>query len=194
MSRTVTTALFALLTLACQPSAAGSWELDAEQSALSFVSLKNVDVAEAHHFNQLSGSLDDDGQFELVIDLDSVDTAVPIRDERMREHVFAGESRAVVRGAVDVTLLTDLGVGRSTSAEVRGELSFRGSTTPLVARVRISAIDGRQLQVVSTDPILVSARTLGVADGVEKLRELAALKSISMAVPVYLSLTWRQRP
>lgn len=173
---------------------ADAWLLDGEQSSLSFVSLKNVDVAEAHRFKQLSGQLDESGHFTLTVDLDSVDTSVPIRDERMREHVFAGESAAIISGQVDTTVLKDLGVGRSTTMAVQAELDFRGQKTPLLAQLRVSAIEGNQLQVVTTSPILVSARNLGVANGIEKLRELAALTSISMAVPVYLSLTFRREP
>ena len=170
------------------------WALDSENSTVSFVSLKNVDVAEAHRFASISGGISGMGRLNLEIALDSVDTRIPIRDERMREHLFTTQEfpTAEISGQLDWQTYADLEPGQSLDTEVRIELNFRGATTPFLATVQVSALNGQVIQAVSSAPILVSARSLGVADGVEKLREIAGLQSISMAVPVYFSLRFRQ--
>ena len=64
------------------------WVLDNEGSHLSFVTVKAGDLAEAHRFRTLTGKVSINGTAEISIDLASVDTLIPIRDERMREHLF----------------------------------------------------------------------------------------------------------
>ncbi|MEM9532852.1 MAG: YceI family protein [Pseudomonadota bacterium] len=170
---------------------AATWEVDTQRSSLSFVSTKNVDIAEAHQFRAVTGTLDADGKFALVIDLKSVDTKIPIRDDRIAEHVFAGAEQATVSGAVDPAVLGDIGIGESALVDLKGELSFLGKTTPILARTEVSASAGR-LQAVTREPVLLNMRVLGAGTGIEKLREIAGLTSISMAVPVYFSISLRR--
>ncbi len=61
------------------------WQLEADQSHIHFVSIKKAQVGEVHTFKQLSGSIDESGKAAITIQLDSVETQVPIRNERMRE-------------------------------------------------------------------------------------------------------------
>lgn len=188
--------LFLVACLATAPVYGVDWALDGENSRLSFVTVKNVDIAEAHQFGGLKGSVSGEGQINLQIVLDSIDTKIPIRDERIREHVLgtAEFPLARVTGQVDWSAVGELGVGQSLSTEIRIEFEFRGSKTPFLTQVQVSAVDENILQAVSSSPVLVNARTLGVAEGVEKLREIAGLTSISMAVPVYFSLRFERRP
>lgn len=176
------------------PAAAADWHLASDQSSLGFMSLKNVDLAEAHRFTQMAGSIDSGGTFQLTIDAGSVDTSIPIRDERMREHVLAAQEYPVarVRGQADPASIAGLEDGEASTMEIRAELDFRGRTVPLAVRVQVSRVGENALQVVSVAPILLSAEALGVADGIETLREIAGLQSISMAVPVYFSLRFER--
>lgn len=182
-----------LLTLAA-PLVAADWHLANDQSSLGFVSLKNVDVAEAHRFTELAGSLDAGGAFQLTIAAASVDTKIPIRDERMREHVLDAAEYPVarVRGQADPAAFAELKDGEATTTEVRAELDFRGHKTPLAVQVQVSRVGADALQVTSLAPILLNAQALGVADGVEALREIAGLQSISMAIPVYFTLRFER--
>ena len=69
-------------------SANAAWQLDGERSALSFVSTKAINIAEVHRFGELSGGVDADGMVNVSINLDSVDTAIELRDDRMKEMLF----------------------------------------------------------------------------------------------------------
>ncbi len=190
--RTGPIGLLLLLVAASVPAA--DWHLANDQSSLGFISLKNVDVAEAHRFTELAGSIDAGGAFQLTIAAASVDTKIPIRDERMREHVLDAPEYPVARarGRADPAAFAELKNGETASTEVRAELDFRGQKTPLAVQVQISRVGEDALQVTSLAPILLNAQTLGVADGVEALREIAGLQSISMAVPVYFSLRFER--
>ena len=185
-----------LLMVLAAPAAMADWQLVADQSSLSFVSVKNVDIAEAHRFTELSGSIGADGSFQLMVKADSVDTRIPIRDERLREQLLnSGEFPfARASGRIDWGAFADLRVGETTRVELQAELEFLGRSSPLAIQVQVSCVAENALQVVSLAPILLSARTLGVADGVEALRAIAGLQSISMAVPVYFSLRFERAP
>ncbi len=185
--------LWAAALLCASPLCAADWEIDETASSLSFVSTKNVDVAESHRFTAVSGSLANDGRFVLNIDLKSLDTQIPIRNDRIHEHVFGGAEMATVTGQVDLAVLADIGVGQSQAVKLPAELNLLGVTTPLLANVQISAEENR-LTVNSTQPVLLNMRVLGLGNGIEKLREIAGLTSISMAVPAYFTITLRREP
>ena len=50
-----------------------AWTLDNANSRLNFISIKKGDIAEIHHFTQLSGQVDDSGKANLEINLGSVE-------------------------------------------------------------------------------------------------------------------------
>lgn len=170
---------------------AADWEVDGTASSLSFVSTKNVDVAESHQFTRVSGSLQGDGSFVLEIDLKSLDTKIPIRNDRIHEHLLDDAAAASVTGKVDPMLLGDIGVGESQQLDLSAELNLLGTSTPLATKVSVTAAEG-SLQVVSIEPVLLNMRVLGLGNGLEKLREIAGLTSISVAVPVSFNVLLRR--
>jgi len=72
---------------------AADWTLDSDQSSLHFVSIKNGTTAETHRFAELEGKAADSGKVTVVVHLISVDTKIPIRDERMQEMLFDTKTR-----------------------------------------------------------------------------------------------------
>ena len=74
-----------LLTLGVSLSAQANWYLDGESSRLSFITTQNANVANVHRFLVLHGKVDRKGHAQLRIEMDSVNSAVPLRDERMRD-------------------------------------------------------------------------------------------------------------
>jgi len=89
--RFISTLLALLVLLATNSSAWADWTLDNAGSQLSFVTVKAQDVAEVHTFSELSGAVGADGRARVLIQLASVDTLIPIRDERMRDVLFNTE-------------------------------------------------------------------------------------------------------
>ncbi|BDW99353.1 YceI family protein [Maricaulis maris] len=186
-------AILACLSLvaACSaPVASGDWQLDTERSTLSFVSIKSGEIAEAHSFSGLSGSVTTDGRAELVIDLDTVETGIDIRNERMREHLFQADRFATARvtTTLDLAALADLGVGERRSLTLPAVLDLHGMRLDLEADVTVTDIDGRQVLVESRAPVMVHVEDFGLAGGLATLQELAGLPSITPVSPVSFSL------
>lgn len=187
--------MIGLLGLAlCGAVAADSWTLDNAASRLSFVSTKAGTVAEVHRFDALSGSLGPDGRFSVTIDLDSVDTAIDIRDQRMREMLFeTGEfPTATLTAQVDMRQVESIEPGEQSDIATEAQLDIHGVTVNLTVNATVARLDARTLLVTSSEPLVVTASQFGLGAGVDKLREIAGLPSISPAVPVTFRLTLRQ--
>lgn len=184
------------LVLACASSLCAAWDLQPEGSTLNFVSIKKNTIGEVHRFKQLTGRIDDNGKAELTIALDSVDTAVEIRDDRMREFLFETGKYPTARYTVtvDPTLLSKLAVGEGKTVSLDGTLSLHGQSVKVPAKVSVLKTKNGRLLVSTLEPILLNAEQFGMNDGISKLMELVALPSISPVVPVTFSLQFTDTP
>ena len=188
--------VFALLLAGLSLGAQAEWQLKAEDSALFFVSIKSSSVAETHQFKTLDGRVDNTGNLELVIDLTSVDTAIEIRDERMREYLFNTEqhAKAKLTGALDVSKYQNLKPGESVRIEPSLTLSLHGQSQELDASLTLTKAADGSLRAMTRTPVIVNAGDFALLEGVEKLRELAGLPSIAQAVPVTAELVFTKAP
>lgn len=171
---------------------AAGWQIDNTQSQLNFISIKKENVAEVHRFGKLSGEMDENGQFELAIALESVNTGIQIRDSRMRSFLFnvAEFPEAKLTANLSPAFINNLTVGQSELTMVKTELSLHDQKHPLNIDVLVTKVSETSLLVVSAKPVLLNVADYDLVQGVEKLRDLAGLPSISHVVPVsfYLSL------
>ena len=186
--------LFVLLSVSVfGNSALAQWTLDNEASTLSFVTVKADHVAEVHTFDMLAGSVSDSGQVQVTIELASVNTLIPIRNERMQAMLFETGMfpRAEVTASVDAAALADLASGEVASESIEFSLNLHGETKSYTADVQMVGL-GSGVQVSTVKPIIVTAADHNLITGVEALREVAGLPSISQAVPVSFTLTFSQ--
>lgn len=185
--------LAALLTLLASAQAAAQWTLSADDSSLSFISVKAEHIAEVHSFARLSGEIDSGGEAVVSIDLTSVQTGIDIRNERMQSMLFNTDMypRAQVSADVDVAALSSMAVGESAVLEVPLAINLHGEVLTLSAPLRVSHVKGG-LRVDTLAPIIVKADAFALVDGIESLREIAGLPSISRSVPVSFSLLFSQ--
>jgi len=183
--------LIPLVFLAAVPAHA-HWTLDGDQSALSFVSTKAINIAEVHRFGTLSGGVDNDGNVAISIDLSSVDTNIELRDDRMREMLFdtAEYGSADISAKIDAKALDALEPSQSTDMAVEAMLSLHGTERPLTMEVVVARTGDRSLLVTTKKPVIINAAEFALGDGVEALREIAGLPSISLAVPVSFVLAF----
>lgn len=174
-------------------AAQAHWSLDNEASSLSFVTVKAEHVAEAHSFDRLSGTIGDNGDVEITIELASVNTMIQIRNERMQEMLFETNMfpEATISGSIDLDALTDMDAGASTARQIDFELSLHGQSVALAADVQITRT-GEGVVVSTLKPIIVMSDAFALTTGVEKLREVAGLPSISRAVPVSFTVVFEQ--
>lgn len=179
--------LFAFLFAACfAASAQAAWYLDYESSRLTFVTSKNADIAEVNRFLVMHGKVDDKGQAELRIEMDSVSTGIPLRDERVRDTLFDTKSYldARITAKLELRPITDLANGVQLEMRLPLRLELHGQAKDYRAEVLITRLDEHRFQVVTLSPLVINAADFGLAPGVAELRKLAGLKSIGLSVPV----------
>lgn len=180
-----------VLTLLASQTALAQWDLDNEMSSLSFVTTKAEHVAEVHTFEQMSGTLSETGDLSIAIELISVNTMIPIRNERMQAMLFETDifPEATITGNVDMSQLLGLAPGDTTAMVIDFELSIRGVAKAYTADVQVTRT-GTGLVASTRKPIVVAADSHDLVSGVDALREVAGLPSISRAVPVSFSVVF----
>ena len=174
-------------------SASAHWELDNNSSTLSFVTVKADHVGEVHTFDQLSGDINDDGSVQITIELASVNTLIDIRNERMQNMLFETNlfPQATISGEIDLDAVAEMDAGVSRAISVDFDLAIHGELSSYTADVLVTRTESGVL-ASTVKPIIVMADTHGLVSGVEALREVAGLPSISRAVPVSFNVVFEQ--
>ena len=115
------------------------WVLDPAASSLTFASTKNGEITEQHRFTQLAGSVRDNGEARLTINLASVDTRIPIRDERMRDLLFQVTQfpSATFSTRLALAPILELQDESSYSTLISGELDLHGAKIVLEVPVEV---------------------------------------------------------
>lgn len=172
--------------------AQAQWTLDNDESRISFISTKANTAAEVHTFSVVDGSIEANGDATISIDLDTVDTAIEVRDERMRSMLFETDEHpsATLAARVDAKAIEALAPGESTNMTVEGQLMLHGTETSVTFDAAVARLGEGRIMVTSLRPVIINASDVGLLQGVEKLREVAGLPSISPAVPVTFVLTF----
>jgi polyisoprenoid-binding protein YceI len=183
---------FALITLSTGKAFAVH-TLNKEKSALNFISIKNEHIAESHTFDQYSGSLSKDGKLSITIDLSSVNTLIPIRNERMQKMLFdvANYKEATFTAMVSKDLLK-LKAGQARTASVAGEITIKGATVPVNFDIAVVGLEKGGLRASTVKPTLLSTSSFGLDGGIDALKTVAMLNSISKTVPLTFDVVFEQ--
>lgn len=188
MQKAITRSFVASLIL-LSTNVLADWKLDNSASNLNFVSIKKSSIAEVHHFKELNGKISKNGFAKVMIDLASVETNIPIRNERMKAKLFETSrfSSASIESKFKPELLKKLSVGDSVIEQLSFTLSLHGYTNTFTAPVRVSKTK-KGLLVSNMQPVIINASQYKLVQGIETLRNLAKLPSIATAVPVNFNL------
>lgn len=183
--------LLALTTL-CSFNAFADWHLEQQNSSVSFTTFKKEHIAENHQFDSINAVVADSGKVQLTIDLTSVNTNIPIRDQRMQEHLFQTSKFANATFTTDLSgdLLASLKVGQSEIKTLNGVIDLHGLQQKVSVTVQVSKLAANKVLVTSVKPLLLKAGDFALVAGVNKLQELAGLPSISHTVPVVFTLNF----
>ena len=186
----------ALLSLLALPiSALADWQLVGGDSSVHFVSIKKASIPETHHFKTLAGTISDEGKAQLTIDLASVETNIPIRNERMQKMLFetAQFAKATITADVDAAKLKALQPGESMSMTAELTVDVHGQQQTEKAHLQVTGLADNMVQVTTNAPIVLKAGNYKLLEGIEKLREVAGLDSISPIVPVTARLVFKAK-
>jgi len=178
-----------LTLLVTQPSWA-DWQIINDRSQFNIVSTKKVNATEVHQFTQLKGDILPQGEVKLIIDLSSIETNIPIRNVRMKNFLFETKTfpQATFTTSIDSKVLDKLSEGQVKNIDVIGDVSLHGAKQSIKTQVQVVKLTANTLLVNSLKPIVIQASDFDLDAGIEKLKTLAALPSISYAVPITFSL------
>ncbi len=167
-------------------------ELSSDESRVSLVSTKVLadgtsSAAEVFTFNSLTGSVAEEGAATVTIDLQSIDTGIDIRNERMAEFFFQTSEypEAHITSQVPVSAL----VPGSHMLDLDVEVDLHGQQMSYTVPVMVSSVDAKVI-VIAREPVLVNAASFELQGGLGKLGELAGLMHIPATVPVSFNLTF----
>ena len=180
------------LALACtvaallSPLAAADWQIG-PASQIQFVSIKNDVIGEVSHFDTLSGSVTDAGDVEVRVVLDSIETNVGIRNERMKTMLFEVGlyPEAVITAQLDAEAIATMSDGGV--ANVALQIDLHGQTVTKDAQLNIAVTD-QGVSATTAQPILLTAAEFGLEGGVAALQAVAGLNAISRVIPVTVTL------
>jgi polyisoprenoid-binding protein YceI len=184
-----------ILAMALSAGAAqAGWQLDPAHSSLNFVSVKNDVVAETHSFKQLQGQWADDGSFSVEIPVQSLDTLIPIRNERMLEHLFKAKDFPLItaKGKIDPTVVKSLKSGAVSQQQVALSLTIAGQTQNVNAAIELVKLADQQVLAYTKAPLLIKAADFKLDSGVKQLQDIAKLNRIELVVPVTFSVQFRK--
>jgi hypothetical protein len=171
-----------LLLWSAQGLADSAYNLNVAASVVGVTSTKNDRISERHQIKFEQGSVSSTGQVQLVIDLLTTETNIPIRNERMQKHLFADDPLAVVSAQLSSAVFAKARAGQAGSESVTVTLAVNGTVQDLSMIMNLERDASGGLIVTGKTEIDVS--DLGYGAGIEALRSLAGLLKISTRVPV----------
>lgn len=182
--------LIAALGLTAAFTCQADWQLEPTNSQLRFVSVKNGDVAEVHSFKQLSGKWSDDGKVTVQIPVSTLDTLIPIRNERMLEHVFQAKKYPNITATATIKseVIAELVVGSSMQHGTELSVTLLDQTQTLPVQLTLTKLAEGKIQASTTAPVMINSAKFKLDTGVRKLQEIAKLSDIELMIPVTFSV------
>jgi hypothetical protein len=176
-------------------SAQANWYLDGESSRLSFISTKNANICEVQRFLVLHGKVDPKGLAQVEVEMESINSGVPLRDERMRKELFEIQTfpDALITTQIDLRPINDLAPGAQLELRLPLTVNLHGKQQQYNAELLATRLDDRRFQVVTLEPLVINAEDFDLAPGLENLRKVAGLSAISLSVPVGAVLIFTAR-
>ncbi|CAH8192770.1 YceI domain-containing protein [Vibrio aestuarianus] len=169
---------------------ASGYTLDSDLSSVGFSTIKNQFVVEPATISHLSGTINESGEFDVAVDISSVETGIPIRNSRLNDILFESLKypKVKVMGKVDIANLKDGSYNMTLPANV----TFFGKTKSIEFPVIILK-SSDYLMVSSSSPVIVGLSDFGIPN--TNLTKLAATVGgihISDRVPVTITLSFKK--
>ena len=172
--------MFPLVATAQSTLLQGGWQLDREASSLRFQSIKNGSKIETSSFANFDGTLDEQGNATLLVELNSVDTEVDLRNVRMRFLFFETFKFPVasITTRVEQEALEELVSKRRISLPVEFDLDLHGVSQTLTADTVLTLFTDNQIAITSESPVTIMADQFDLMEGILKLQEAANVEIV----------------
>ena len=173
-------------------TALAEWALDADNSNISYGTIKNGSIGESNTFGTISGTISDNGHINIDIDLASVSTQLELRDERMRDIVFkvAENATAKLTGDMSLQAHNDQEIGTSRVIEATIGLELVGEKIDHDVMLVVTRLGENKVMVTPHGVMFVDAYDYELLEAIDTLRELAGLETIETVVPMSFYLTF----
>ncbi len=171
--------------------ASDGYTLDSKVSSVSFATIKSQYVVEPAVFGNLSGSIDENGSFEISIDINSINTGISIRDTRLSDILFESFKypKVNVVGKVDLNILNE-GVQNIT---VSSDVKFFDKIKTINFPVTVLK-SNNYLMVSSSSPVVISMSDFDIpSSNLIELAKTVGGISISSQVPLMLCLSFKKQ-
>lgn len=162
---------------------AQGWTLDQAQSILRFQTIKNVSKVELHKFHSFRGAISEDGSAEVVIDLDSVETNVDMRNVRLRFILFETFENPEAKISLQIprAAIADLEQVRRKRLTLPYTMEFVGLRKTFETEVVVTLIDDNTVSVASAKPISYTIPEFGLEERLQRLEETVDVDVIPSA-------------
>ncbi len=163
-------------------SCLADWQLQTDNSSVTFVSTKQSHINEVHQIQSFDVSVTDNKAIAIKLDLSSIESGIPIRNDRMKAMLF---DVANFRYATLSLALPDAleNIKSATRYSITAMLDIKGKKAPMQLDILIAP--GKDTVTATLlKPVIVTAQQFGLDKGVDALREIAGLNSVGYAVPV----------
>lgn len=172
-----------------------AWQINQHASSLTFNTTKSGaagvgGITETMRFKSFKGGLSSQGKIELTINLSSVDTGIPIRDERLQTMFWNVAAHPTVNfaGQLSSEEMKKISTGKeSVVVMVEGQLTMAGQTKSIKTQLQVTSTN-HKLYVSTRQPIVINANDFGLNAGVEALRAIMGLNYLSTSAPVTFTL------
>ncbi|MFI0842648.1 OmpA family protein [Mesorhizobium sp. IMUNJ 23232] len=177
-------------------AAAEDWTLDPTSSILTYQSVKKNTIVETNQIRNLEGTLSAQGDAEVRLDLNSVDTGVDLRNVRMRFLFFETYKYpvATVTTKVDPAAFADLSTKRRMTTKLPFTLNLHGIDKQYEADVIVTMITDTSVSISSKTPVAVHVEDFGLLPNVEKLQQAANVSSIVPTASVSFDFIFNKGP
>lgn len=163
-----------------------TWVLNPEYSDISIITTKNNSISEVSSFTDFSGKISADGHLLITIELNSLETNIPIRNQRIHDHLF--QTKTYPTADIHTQLKPeDLKFGVH---DISFDVDLHGTSVIMNAEFMVFEQDGNKI-VTLHKPLIINAETFGLKDGITTLKNLAFLDSINLSVPLNLILSFQ---
>lgn len=168
---------------------ASGWSLQPGASSLNFQSVKKQTVVESSSFATLQGGIDETGQAEVTVLLDSIDTKIDLRNVRMRFLFFETFKfpEAVIKAKIDPAVLADLETVRRKTIPMTYTLDLHGVTKEYTSDIVATLLTNDLVSIATSTPISIAVTDFNLMEGLNKLQEAANVDIIPSAT---VSFDW----
>lgn len=164
-----------------------TWALNQEYSSISIVTTKNDTVSEVSEFKLFNGSIDQDGNIMITIDLASLETNNTIRNQRIQKNLF--QTSIYPTADIHTQLKPEhLNIGVH---EITFDVDLHGVSAIMTADFMVFEQYGNKI-ITLHKPLIVQADHFSLNNGIVTLKNLAKLISIDFTVPVHVILSFEQ--